>query len=70
VVAAGDDRALLGDLNRGYISRASAETVYGAVIAEQRPVIAGRHHYRLDEAATLERRRQLNQPNQPTTQGA
>ena len=47
------------DLNRGYISRASAEKTYGVVIASARSDAAGHLHYQLDEAASAERRQQL-----------
>ena len=39
--------------------RATAEQVYGVVVAEERPVVAGRCQYRLDEAASTQRRRTL-----------
>ena len=47
------------DLNRGYIGRATAENVYGVVIAEAKKGAAGNLRYRLDEAGTAQRRKQL-----------
>jgi len=47
------------DLNRGYISRATAETQYGAVMAEVVPQAAGHTRYRLDVDASAARRLQL-----------
>jgi N-methylhydantoinase B/oxoprolinase/acetone carboxylase alpha subunit len=42
---------VLGDLNLGYISRSTAEDVYGAQVVEL-PAIAGRPRYRLQAAPT------------------
>ena len=47
------------DLNRGYISRATAEKTYGVVVANARSDAAGHLHYQLDEAASSTRRQQL-----------
>jgi N-methylhydantoinase B len=47
------------DLNRGYISRATAEQQYGVVIAEVRPLAAGHARYQLDASASAARRAQL-----------
>ncbi len=47
------------DLNRGYISRATAENQYGAVVAEANPLSAGHTVYRLDAPASMERRKKL-----------
>ena len=51
------------DLNLGYISRATAETSFGVVIAE---VVeeGGRSRYRLDAAASAERRKSLRTKSQ------
>ena len=47
------------DLNRGYVSRLTAETVYGVVVAESTQGAAGNMRYRLDEAASIQRRAQM-----------
>ena len=47
------------DLNRGYISRSTAEKTYGVVVANVRSDAAGHLHYQLDEAASSTRRQQL-----------
>ena len=47
------------DLNRGYISRATAENDYGVVIAEEHVLPGGRKRYRLDANASATRRVQL-----------
>jgi len=47
------------DLNRGYISRATAENVYGVVVAEAVEARAGHTRYRLDAEASATRRRLL-----------
>ena len=47
------------DLNRGYISRATAESKYGVVVAEAKNLMAGHTRYRLDAAASADRRRSL-----------
>lgn len=47
------------DLNRGYVSRATAENDYGVVIAEERQLPGGHKRYRLDAAASAARRAQL-----------
>ena len=47
------------DLNRGYVSRETAEDVYGVVIAQAVRGAAGNMRYRLDEEASLQRRKQL-----------
>jgi N-methylhydantoinase B len=53
-----DIEAVEHDLNLGYISRATAEVVYGAVIAEVHAV--GEHQrFRLDAEATKQRRQTL-----------
>jgi N-methylhydantoinase B len=46
------------DLNRGYISRATAEDVYGVVIAEATAPGVGHARYRLDAGASAARRRE------------
>jgi N-methylhydantoinase B len=53
-----DLAAVEQDLNRGYISRATAENVYGVVIAEAVGA-QGHARYRLDAQASAQRRRQL-----------
>ncbi|HSV81725.1 MAG TPA: hydantoinase B/oxoprolinase family protein [Ramlibacter sp.] len=57
-----DLAAVEQDLNRGYISRATAENVYGVVIAEATDAKAGHTRYRLDAEASAARRRQLATP--------
>jgi len=47
------------DLNRGYVSREVAETVYGVVVKEAHTAKAGHTTYRLDAQASAERRRQM-----------
>jgi N-methylhydantoinase B len=47
------------DLNGAYISRATAEQVYGVVIASQSTPAAGTPVYALDRAASEQRRQQL-----------
>jgi N-methylhydantoinase B len=47
------------DLNLGYISRESAETLYGVVVAEEHQLLRGRAVYRLDIAASEKHRRDL-----------
>ncbi len=47
------------DLNRAYVSRATAENVYGVVIAEAIQGAAGNMRYRLDAPASVLRRAQL-----------
>ena len=54
-----DLAAVEGDLNRGYISRATAESAYGVVIGEARSRPAGNTVYRLDPLASAVRRKQL-----------
>ena len=54
-----DLSAVEGDLNRGYISRATAESAYGVVIGEARSRPAGNTVYRLDPLASAVRRKQL-----------
>lgn len=54
-----DLAAVEQDLNRGYISRATAETKYGVVIAQAAEAKAGHTRYRLDPEASAARRRQL-----------
>lgn len=54
-----DLAAVEQDLNRGYISRAAAEDVYGVVIAEASAPGVGHARYRLDAAASAARRRDL-----------
>jgi N-methylhydantoinase B len=54
-----DLAAVERDLNRGYISRATAEQAYGVVIAEAEPLLPGRWRYRLDADASVARRAQL-----------
>ncbi|UUZ62756.1 hypothetical protein LP417_23070 [Polaromonas sp. P1-6] len=43
-------------MNRGYISRATAENDYGVVVAEESQVPGGHKRYRLDAAASATRR--------------
>lgn len=52
-----DLAAVERDLNRGYISRATAETAYGVVVGEAVPLTEGHTRYRLDAQASAERRR-------------
>ncbi len=47
------------DLNRGYVSRSTAEDVYGVVIADAIQGVAGNLRYRLDEMKSAKRREQL-----------
>lgn len=47
------------DLNRGYITRATAESAFGVVIAEALGVEAGHVRYRLDPDASIKRRRDM-----------
>ena len=54
-----DLAAVERDLNLGYISRATAENAYGAVVAEAKSRAAGNTIYRLDVQASAARRRQL-----------
>jgi N-methylhydantoinase B len=49
------------DLNLGYISAATAETIYGAVIAEVEE-LGDRKVYRLDQAASRARRESMRAP--------
>ena len=53
------------DLNRGYISRLTAEQQYGVVIAEAQPQAAGPTRYRLDADATAAQREQLKAEKSP-----
>jgi N-methylhydantoinase B len=54
-----DVAAVERDLNLGYVSRTSAESLYGVVVAEARPLGAGHTRFRLDVDATEKNRRQL-----------
>ena len=54
-----DLAAVERDLNLGYISRATAEAKYGVVLAQARPLMAGRTDYRVDAAASADKRRSL-----------
>ncbi|NBO15479.1 MAG: hydantoinase B/oxoprolinase family protein [Betaproteobacteria bacterium] len=54
-----DLAAVERDLNRGYISRQVAETVYGVVIAKETPIVPGQSQFALDESASVQRRRAL-----------
>jgi N-methylhydantoinase B len=54
-----DVAAVERDLNLGYVSQASAESLYGVVIAEAKPLGAGHTHFRVDVGATAQHRRQL-----------
>jgi N-methylhydantoinase B len=47
------------DLNLGYISRESAENIYGVVVADSQTLVAGHIRYCLDEPASEQRRRSL-----------
>ena len=49
------------DLNRGYISRATAEQTYGVVVAEAHSDAAGHMHYALDVQASVELRKKMAQ---------
>lgn len=51
-----DLAAVERDLNRGYISRATAENDYGVVVAEESQMPGGHKRYRLDGAASATRR--------------
>ena len=53
------------DLNRGYISRLTAEQQYGVVIAEAQLQTAGPTRYRLDADASVARRKQLQAEKSP-----
>lgn len=53
-----DPDAVERDLNLGFVSRDTAEAVYGAVIAEE-TLVAGQKRYRLDRDATAARRATL-----------
>jgi N-methylhydantoinase B len=54
-----DLAAVERDLNLGYISRESAEKIYGAVVAEAWTLVPGQARYRLDELASQQRRLSL-----------
>jgi N-methylhydantoinase B len=54
-----DLAAVERDLNLGYVSRTTAETKYGVVVAEENVLGAGRTQYRLDADASSARRRQM-----------
>ena len=54
-----DLAAVESDLNLGYVGRATAEKVYGVVIAEAKQGATGNLRYRLDAAGSAQRRRQL-----------
>lgn len=62
-----DVEAIEADLNLGYVSRATAERDYGAVIHEARQV-GGRIRYVLDAKATRERRATLSRTQAKTSQ--
>lgn len=47
------------DLDGGYVSRATAESVYGVVVAHETPIAPGRARYRLDPEASARRRQAL-----------
>ncbi|MCV5900749.1 hypothetical protein OFN63_32155, partial [Escherichia coli] len=53
-----DEAAVEDDLNAGLVDRATAERVYGAAVAEARP-LGDRIVYRLDRDRTRERRAAL-----------
>ncbi|MDO8596642.1 MAG: hydantoinase B/oxoprolinase family protein, partial [Sulfuricaulis sp.] len=57
-----DVAAVERDLNRGYISRETAETSYGVVIAEAVTLAAGHTRYQLDPVASAARRKKLEAP--------
>ncbi len=59
-----DLEAVEHDLNLGYISRETAERIYGVVVAEANP-IGVRQRFRLDPARTLENRRKLAERAEP-----
>ena len=61
-----DLTAVERDLNRGYISRETAETQYGAVIAEAVTLAGGHTRYQLDPAASKARREMLQPQPQPS----
>ena len=54
-----DLAAVERDLNRGYVSRETAENRYGVVVAQATVLAAGHVVYTLDAAASVARRRQL-----------
>ena len=47
------------DLDCGYVSRATAESVYGAVVAEETQIAPGRARYQLDAEASARRRKDM-----------
>lgn len=59
-----DPEAVELDLNLGYISRATAERDYGAVIAEE-TAVGERARYRLDQPATSARREEMKTASGP-----
>ena len=54
-----DLAAVARDLNRGYISRETAEATYGVVVSEAKALAAGHTIFQIDAAASAERREQL-----------
>ncbi|MDP9095450.1 MAG: hydantoinase B/oxoprolinase family protein, partial [Pseudomonadota bacterium] len=54
-----DLAAVERDLNRGYVSQSSAESMYGVVVSEATTLTAGHTLFKLDAQASAERRRQL-----------
>ena len=54
-----DLAAVERDLNRGYVSRESAERDYGVVVTEATTLAAGHTLYKLDPVASAARREQL-----------
>ena len=54
-----DLAAVERDLNRGYISRETAETAYGVVVSEAKELAAGHTLFQIDAKASAERREQL-----------
>ena len=59
-----DLSAVERDLNRGYISRETAETKYGAVVGEAVSLDGGHTRYQLDPVASKARRVQLQSQSQ------
>lgn len=60
-----DLAAVERDLNRGYVSRATAETLYGAVVAEAVTMAGGHTRYQIDTEASKARRGLLQAQTKP-----
>ncbi len=65
-----DLSAVERDLNRGYISRETAETQYGAVIGEAVTLAGGHTRYQLDPEASKARRVKLQSQSESQAQAA